>query len=101
MTAFKNATILFAILALIAGCKPTATPTGTAPDDTGNSETVTTPEVPADPDDAASVSALEESGAKLKKDGDGFVIEVDFRGTSVGDSALEPLATKPRLPNRS
>lgn len=97
MTAFKNATILFAILALIAGCKPTATPTGTTPGNTGQSETVTTPEVTADPDDAASVSALEESGAKLKKDGDGFVIEVDFRGTSVGDSALEPLAGLHRL----
>lgn len=97
MTAFKNATILFAALALLAGCKPTATPTGTAPDDTGKSETVTASEVAAEPDDAASVSALEETGAKMKTDGDGFVIEADFRGTSIGDSALESLVGLRRL----
>jgi hypothetical protein len=75
MNCFRTTLLLVITASLISGCKPTTAPTA-APE----------------PDDAGSVSALEEAGAKLKKDGDGLVIEVDFRGTTVGDSALEHLA---------
>jgi hypothetical protein len=75
MSCFKT-TLLLAITALlISGCKPTAAP-----------------KVAPEPDDAGSVSALEEAGAKLKKDGDGLVIEVDFRDSTIGDAVLENLA---------
>ena len=50
-----------------------------------------------DPDDAASVTALADLEAKLKKDGDGFVTEVNFRGLDVDDTALTHLAGLPHL----
>lgn len=37
------------------------------------------------------IKALEASGAKLKLDGDGHVIEADFRGSQVADDGLSPL----------
>ncbi|MFT5325341.1 MAG: hypothetical protein ACI8P0_003209 [Planctomycetaceae bacterium] len=92
MSCFKTILLLAITALLISGCKPTATPTGSSTPGTDSSETVTVPKVAPEPDDAGSVSALEEAGAKLKKDGDGLVIEVDFRGTTVGDAALENLA---------
>jgi Leucine-rich repeat (LRR) protein len=92
MSCFKTILLLAIAASLISGCKPTAAPTGSSTPGTDSSETVTVPKVAPEPDDAGSVSALEEAGAKLKKDGDGLVIEVDFRGTTVGDAALENLA---------
>ncbi len=43
-------------------------------------------------DDEKSVAALTAVAAKLKRDRDGYVIEVDFRGTSIGDDALQHLS---------
>ena len=43
-------------------------------------------------DDADAVAALEAAGAKLTKDRDGLVVEVDFVGSNAGDNPLEHLA---------
>ena len=43
-------------------------------------------------DDKKSVAALTALAAKLKRDRDGYVIEVDFRGTSIGNDALQHLS---------
>lgn len=92
MSCFRTTLLLAIATTFIAGCKPTATPTGTSAPGTDSSEIVTAPKAAPEPDDAGSVSALEEAGAKLKKDGDGLVIEVDLKGTTVGDAELESLA---------
>jgi len=97
MSCFKTILLLAITASLISGCKPTAAPTGSSPPGTDPSETVTAPRVAPEPDDAGSVSALEEAGAKLKKDGDGLVIEVDLRGTTIGDAALENLVGLQRV----
>ena len=49
------------------------------------------PAVVTPADDATAVAALEAAGAKMKKDGNGNVSELDFTGTTAGDSELEHL----------
>jgi hypothetical protein len=92
MTITRSALLLTITVSLVAGCKPTTSPTGP------NSTELLSPlkEAP-EPDDEKCVAGLEEVGAKLKKDGDGLVIEADFRGLAIGDSALGHLAGLPRL----
>lgn len=51
----------------------------------------------ATPDDAAIVDAIEAIGAKLKRDGNGNITTVDFRGTEVGDDDLKSLAGLKKL----
>ena len=46
---------------------------------------------PAEPDDPEAVEALESLEAKIKRDGQGFVEEVDFRGVAIDDEALSHL----------
>ena len=53
--------------------------------------------VAAKTDDVVAAKLLEAQGVKLKRDQRGSVVEVNFRGTSVGDDALLPLAELPRL----
>lgn len=92
MTIIRSAALLTFIVSLVAGCNRTTEPTGTSPSDAGSSETVSQQKLAPEPDDDASIAGLEEVGAKLKKDGDGLVIEADFRGLTIDDSALEHLA---------
>ena len=89
MTIIRSAALLTFTISLIAGCKPS--PTVTTPTDAESSETVALPTAAPAPDAAECIAGLEEAGAKLKKDGDGLVIEADFRGLTIGDSALEYL----------
>lgn len=91
MNIIRSAALLTFTISLIAGCKPSLAPTGTSPTDAESSETVAPPKAAPEPDDAGCIAGLEEAGAKLKKDGDGLVIEADFRGLTIGDSALEYL----------
>ena len=74
--------LLLGFLAALVGCN------------SGNSTTKAT--APAKPpvitDDSDSVNAIEQTGAKIKKDGDGRIVEVDFRGTSIDDQPLASLA---------
>ena len=58
---------------------------------------VTSKVTAATPDNAESLAALTELGAKTKKDSDGLVVEVDFRGTAVTDGALESLSGLSRI----
>jgi uncharacterized protein YjbI with pentapeptide repeats len=97
MSCFRTILLLAITASFISGCKPTATPTGTSGPGNESTQSVTAPKEAPEPDDAASVSSLEEVGAKLKKDGDGLVIEADFRGTTIGDAALDNLAGLRRL----
>jgi Leucine-rich repeat (LRR) protein len=50
-----------------------------------------------EPDDPAAVEALQAAASGLKRDGDGFVVEVDFRGAAVDDDTLAHLAGLQRL----
>jgi len=75
---------------------PTHTPASAEPSDETPAR-VQADESTEASDVANAVAALKTSGAQLKHDGDGAVVEVSFRGTSVGDDALEPLASLPRL----
>ncbi|MGZ0172538.1 MAG: leucine-rich repeat domain-containing protein [Planctomycetales bacterium] len=93
MPTFKSAILLTITVSLVAGCsKPTTAPTG--PD---SSELLSPLKETPEPDDEKSIAGLGEVGAKLKKDGDGLVIEVDFKGLTISDSALEQLAGLRRL----
>lgn len=92
MTIIRSAALLTFIVSLVAGCNRTTEPTGNSPTGAGSSETVSQQKLAPEPDDAESIAGLEEVGAKLKKDGDGLVIEADFRGLTIDDSALEHLA---------
>lgn len=92
MTCFRTAILLTIASSLISGCKPTATPPGSPSTATDSTDGVALSKPAPEPDNADSVSALEEAGAKLRKDGDGLIIEADFRGLTIGDSALEHLA---------
>lgn len=92
MNCFRTTLLLAMTASLISGCKPTVAPTGASSPENESTQTVTSPKAVPASDDAGSVAGLEEAGAKLKKDGDGLVIEVDFRGSTIGDAALENLA---------
>ena len=70
-------------LSLLIGCNQQTDPTPA-------SQTQNSP--PPDPDDAAAVEALEAAATSLKRDGDGFVTEVNFRGTTIDDGPLQHLA---------
>lgn len=48
-------------------------------------------------DDAASLMALEKCGATMRRDGNGFVTEVNFRGLTIDDSILTYLSSLPKL----
>ncbi|MEO2022421.1 MAG: hypothetical protein ABGX05_11425, partial [Pirellulaceae bacterium] len=71
-------------LGLLAGCN-------------SSTETPTNPAPAVDLDDAAAVKALEAVATSLKRDGDGFVIEVNFRGTTIDDGPLQHLLGLQRL----
>ncbi|MCH2124142.1 MAG: hypothetical protein MK165_05085 [Pirellulaceae bacterium] len=107
--------ILLAILniSINLGCDSTTPPTNqesavpqtssTAPNDsvqTGAAHTDPTTETPDSPqkiDDTASLMALEKCGATMRRDGDGFVTEVNFRGLTIDDSILTHLPSLPKL----
>ncbi len=77
--------LLFVCLLFIVGCSKSAT------------TTTATKENSVVADDEASVKLVEATGAKLKKDGNGNVVNVDFRGTSVDDEALKSLSGMKQL----
>jgi len=60
-------------LCLLIGCNQQADPMPSA-------QTQNSPR--PDPDDAAAVEALEAAATSLKRNSDGFVTEVNFRGTT-------------------
>ena len=78
---YSSISLLIGLLSFTVGCNskdaPTATPTKRTP--------------VWEADDAASVAAIEKMGAKLKWDGQGRVVEVDFRDTLIDDAALDAL----------
>ncbi|MCP4814689.1 MAG: hypothetical protein GY888_19450, partial [Planctomycetaceae bacterium] len=76
-------------LGLLVGCN-SSTETPNTPATGSASKTGDAPQAaPAvDPDDVAAVTALETVATSLKRDGDGFVTEVNFRGTTIDDGPL-------------
>jgi len=97
----NSATWRFVILmglGLLVGCNsstetPNTPATGSA-DKTGDALQA----APAvDPDDVAAITALETVATSLKRDGDGFVTEVNFRGTMIDDAPLQHLLGLQRL----
>ena len=52
---------------------------------------------PSPPDDPQALAALAETTSSLRKDGDGYVIEANFRKTKIGDDALAPLLDLRRI----
>lgn len=84
---------LISLLVSLAGCPPSAPTSDDGADSPANGEQVNT----APQDDAAAVKALQGLAKELKRDGNGNVVEVNFRETEIDDSALEHLAGLPRL----
>jgi hypothetical protein len=84
---FKVVLICLGTLPPIAGCQPTST----KPDEPVANGSVVTPEKPPPTDPAELVAAIEASGGKLKKDAAGWVVEVDYRSTSLTDGDLPEL----------
>jgi len=88
-------------LLLVAGCQsgetgaPDKAPEP-APAATGETQTSAEPSV-AKTDDAQAVAALEALTKGLKRDGEGCVIEVDFRGATIDDGALAHLSGLQRV----
>lgn len=85
-------------IACFAGCSnPEGTSVSPAEDAPAAAATPSEPQdkqpeaVAVEPDDAKSLEALAATATDLKTD-DGFVVEVNFRGATIDDSALEPLA---------
>jgi Leucine-rich repeat (LRR) protein len=65
---------------------------GAKPSEAGETKASGAPKPePAKTDDPSAVEALSKTASELKRDDDGFVIEVSFRGTTIGDDALKPL----------
>ena len=85
-------------LGLLVGCNSSTenpnTPATGSTDKTGGAQQGT-PTV--DPDDAAAVKALEAVATSLKRDGEGFVSEVNFRGTTIDDGPLQHLSGTPAI----
>ena len=81
---------LFLSLLLLPGCN------GDDPDPTAVTPTAETKPA-AEPDDPAAVEALEAAATELKRYGDGFVKEVNFRGATIDDSVLEHLTGLKKL----
>ena len=80
-------------LSLLIGCNQQTDPAS-------NSQTQDAPQAKSEPevsDDAAAVEALEAAATSLKRDGNGFVTEVNFRGTTIDDAPLQHLAGLPKL----
>ncbi|MDE0734612.1 MAG: hypothetical protein OSB47_02240, partial [Pirellulaceae bacterium] len=85
-------------LGLLAGCNSsTETPNNPATSSTDKTGAAQQDAPAVDPDDAAAIKALEAVTTSLKRDGDGFVTEVNFRGTTIDDGPLQHLAGLPRL----
>ncbi len=84
-------TILCLSLLLFGGCGSTADTNSPSTGEGSASRSIVTP------DDDSVVAAVESVTEKLRRDGNGSIIEVDFRDTPVTDADLEPLARLPRL----
>lgn len=89
-----NRFLLCSSLALLVGCNSSTAPVTSTP-----AENPTPPEPTAVTvaDDADALAAVIEITDKVKRDGDGLVVEVDFRGASLTDTDLEGLSKLPRL----
>ena len=83
---------IFSLLILcVVGCG-VRSETSDAPTSADSSKSQT---IPAD--DAHAVAAIETLTSKLRRDGNGSIVEVDFRGVEVTDGDLEPLTKLPNL----
>ncbi|MEK6238508.1 MAG: hypothetical protein N2C14_27635, partial [Planctomycetales bacterium] len=72
--------VLLLFASILLGCAPSSS------SDSGNKSEST-----IELDDAEAVAALEAVATELKRDGEGFVIEVNFRGAEVADEHLTHL----------
>ena len=93
MNRFFYAVGVLSVLMGLSGC-PTAGPIS---DDGAEPAAHGEPIAQAPQDDQAAVDALEELAKELKRDGNGNVVEVNFRETEIDDSALEHLAGLPLI----
>ncbi len=55
------------------------------------------PALPAVTDDPAALAEIEAAGARLKRDSEGFVVDIDLRGTTATDATLSRLTGIRRL----
>ncbi len=99
MKPVRGTIILVLFLSILAGCSKKSTENQSAsskttaetnPAETNPKETVPS-KVPSKETKLA--ESLKASGAKLKNDKDGFVIEVDFRGTRIDDGTQRDCRT--------
>ncbi len=80
--------LLLLVGAMVIGCAKSSD-SKTSADSKTSSEVSSSAAKPAPtPDNEETLAELSDLGAKTKTDGDGLVIEVDFRGTAVNDDLL-------------
>ncbi|QDS87520.1 Leucine Rich repeats (2 copies) [Rosistilla ulvae] len=91
-------TSAFLLILALTGCstKPAADSAGGEPDAAATAAAEPKP-APTPKDDPEAVAAIMNVTEKVRRDGDGLIIEVDYRGTSVADADLAPLTKLPRL----
>jgi Leucine-rich repeat (LRR) protein len=81
-------------LFLFAGCGPAAPSTATPGASVkANSEVASAPAA----EDAAALKALEDVESKVQRDAEGFIVDIDLRGTTATDATLIPLSALKRL----
>ena len=73
------------LLAFMLGC-PAANSVPENEDPPADAQPAPTASAPKPQDDAAAVTALESLAKELKRDGDGNIVEVNFRETKIDDS---------------
>ena len=88
-----TACLLLAVVIFTVGCtRKAAEPTKDSPTPPSKAASIDTPA-----DDADAVKAIEAITDKVRRDGDGRIIEVDFRGQTIDDSIVLELPKLPRL----
>ena len=92
--------LIVVLVAGLVGCQPKKPPQPVADGDAPSAEQTTEKAAPAatkPADSAEHVAEIKKLTDKVRRDGDGLVIEVDFRGTDIGDEAVMLLTDLPRL----
>ena len=93
---YRNMTLLVVVLVLLVGCDRQTKTQTTLPAKSDSVQPAEPAKAVAPSDDAEAVAAIEQLTDKIRKEDD-QIIEVDFRGKTIDDSATESLPKLPRL----
>ncbi len=95
---FRTSKLLLILLVLFFGCdRKTATRATTTPEKQTTAEPAEPAKAITPEDDPEAVQAIAQLTDKIRRDGDGRIIEVDFRGNTIDGTATGWLPKLPRL----